>query len=93
MRLIRLLPAARAERFRMRMPLKEKIKHGKMLVMDFGCRCKGYHSDMTRTSCRSESRPLQCGRFMPWIMEARRKKALDMLKAGAAGPYDRYGGA
>ncbi|MFZ1977944.1 MAG: Xaa-Pro peptidase family protein [Bacteroidota bacterium] len=61
---------------------ERKIKHGEMLVMDFGCRCKGYHSDMTRTV--AVGKPSATMRSVYAVVLEAQQKALDMLKAGAA---------
>ncbi len=61
---------------------ERKIKRGEMLVMDFGCRRKGYHSDMTRTVSVGKPSGLMRSVYAA-VLEAQ-QRALDILKAGAA---------
>ena len=53
-----------------------------MLVMDFGCRRKGYHSDMTRTV--AVGKPSDTMRSVYAVVLEAQQRALDMLKAGVA---------
>jgi Xaa-Pro aminopeptidase len=63
-------------------PSERKIKRGEMVVMDFGCRFHGYHSDLTRTV--SAGKPsAEMRKVYAVVLEAQRR-ALDMLKPGVA---------
>jgi Xaa-Pro aminopeptidase len=68
------LPHARAS--------ERKIEKGEMLVMDFGCRCKGYHSDLTRTV--AVGKPSDTMRTVYAVVLEAQRRALDIVKAGSA---------
>jgi Xaa-Pro aminopeptidase len=66
------LPHARAS--------EKKIQRGEFVVLDFGCRYRGYHSDMTRTLAVGRPSHLMKGIYR--IVFDAQKKALDAIRAG-----------
>ena len=64
-------------------PGNRKLRHGDMVVLDFGCKVNGYCSDMTRTIAVGTP----CGELMKiyGIVREAQRLALEGLKPGAAG--------
>ncbi len=66
------LPHARAS--------KKKIKNREMVVLDFGCRYNGYHSDLTRTVAIGT--PTKEMKHIYTIVAEAQQRALDALRVG-----------
>jgi Xaa-Pro aminopeptidase len=62
------LPHARAS--------EKKVRHGEMVILDFGCRYQGYHSDLTRTV--AVGKPLAEMKKIYQIVYDAQKKAIDI---------------
>lgn len=58
------------------------IRRGEMVVLDFGCRYCGYHSDLTRTI--AVGKPLAEMKKIYHIVLEAQKKAIDAVKNGVA---------
>lgn len=66
------LPHARAS--------EKKLKRGEMIVLDFGCKYRGYHSDLTRTVALGKP-PRELKRVYSIVLDAQ-QRALDALAVG-----------
>lgn len=64
-------------------PGDRKLAAGDLVVMDFGCMYKGYHSDMTRTIAIG-SITEECRKIYDIVLEAQ-LKSLEALKPGIGG--------
>lgn len=64
-------------------PDSRKIKYGDMVVLDFGCVCDGYCSDMTRTVCVGKASN-EAKAVYNTVLEAQ-LTSLDMLCEGVTG--------
>ena len=62
-------------------PSERKLTKGDMITLDFGARCQGYCSDMTRTVALGE--PSQEMRRVYSIVQEAQQRALDAVRAGA----------
>jgi Xaa-Pro aminopeptidase len=64
-----------------------EVRSGQLVVMDFGARCQGYMSDMTRTVCVGRSDAMQ-RRVYEIVLEAQ-LGAIDLIRPGViAGQVD-----
>jgi len=59
---------------------EKKIQNGDMLMLDFGCRYQGYHSDITRTI--AVGKPSAKMKKIYHIVLDAQKKALDAVRSG-----------
>jgi Xaa-Pro aminopeptidase len=66
------LPHARAS--------EKKIRRGDMVVLDFGCRYQGYHSDLTRTLAVGKPSP-EMKKVYRIVLDAQ-QKAIDAVRSG-----------
>lgn len=66
------LPHARAS--------EKKLKRGEMVVLDFGCIYRGYHSDLTRTVALGKP-PAELKKIYTIVLDAQ-KRALDAIQVG-----------
>ena len=64
-------------------PGDRRLQKGDLVVLDFGCVCNGYHSDMTRTFAVGEVDDFS--KKIYDIVRTAQQKALDALKAGVTG--------
>jgi Xaa-Pro aminopeptidase len=59
-----------------------EIRNGQLVVMDFGARCQGYMSDLTRTVCVGQSKSKQ--RHVYEVVLEAQQTALDLIRPGVA---------
>ncbi|MBI2619657.1 MAG: aminopeptidase P family protein [Ignavibacteriales bacterium] len=60
----------------------KSIKRGEMVTLDFGCRYRGYHSDLTRTV--AVGKPTDRARRMYRIVREAQQRAVDSARSGMA---------
>lgn len=61
-------------------PTDRQLKHGDLVVMDYGCTVGGYAGDMTRTVAVGDVSE-ECQKVYHTVLQAQ-QKALDMIKSG-----------
>ena len=64
-------------------PGNRKLQNGDLVVVDFGCMCGGYHSDMTRTF--GVGKVAEEPKKIYQIVRDAQQKALDVLQGGISG--------
>ena len=64
-------------------PTERTVSEGELIVLDFGARWRGYHSDMTRTVVLGQPDPRQ-EEIYAIVLEAQ-SKAMDVIRPGVLG--------
>lgn len=60
-----------------------KVRNGEFIMMDFGCNCGGYWSDVTRTVCLGKANEKQKEIYS--IVRAAQQAAINVARAGVTG--------